>query len=183
MPVGIRLWSTGYPQTFAMDTNPLFPVLILGFGNLDRQDDGVAWHILSRLADRLGRPFPNQPEEFEFLPGQPVDFLFSLQLVPEMAETLSQYQRVCFIDAHTGAVPDELRVEVLSPQEQGSPFTHHLTAAALLNLTQQIYAGSPRSILISVRGYEFNFSQELSPATQQLAGQAVDAILTWFDFA
>jgi hydrogenase maturation protease len=164
-----------------METSTTFPALILGFGNLDRQDDGVAWHILARLAARLGRPFPRLPEEFEFDPGQSIDFFFSLQLVPEMAEVLSRYKRVCFIDAHTGAVSDEVHVEVLTPQDQGSPFTHHLTAAALLNLSKLIYADPPQSILISVRGYEFNFSQDLSPAANLLADQAVDWILTWLN--
>ena len=165
-----------------MEPAPTFPVLILGYGNLDRQDDGVAWHILSRLAARLDRPFPLLPEDFEYIPGQSVDFYFSLQLVPEMAEILSKYKRVCFIDAHTGAVPEEVNLEAIIPKEQGSPFTHHLTAAALLNLTQLIYADSPQSILISVRGYEFNFSQELSSATHRLADQALESIVAWLNF-
>lgn len=160
-----------------------FPVLLLGFGNLDREDDGVAWHILARLATRMGRPFPVRPEEFEYQPGQPVDFLFSLQLVPEMAETIHAYRRVCFIDAHTGAVPQELNVQALAPQDQVSPFTHHLTAPALLRLAQLMYADAPEAILVSVRGYEFNFSQELSPATNRVASLAVEHILEWLDLS
>ena len=31
-------------------------VLILGYGNLDREDDGVAWHVLQGVAETLGRP-------------------------------------------------------------------------------------------------------------------------------
>ena len=27
--------------------------LVIGYGNVDRQDDGAAWHILARLAKQL----------------------------------------------------------------------------------------------------------------------------------
>jgi hydrogenase maturation protease len=158
-----------------------FPVLLLGYGNLDREDDGVAWHVLSRLARRLGRQFPDKPEDFEFLPGEQIDFYFSLQLVPELAETISQYARVCFIDAHTGAVPEEIHQETISPQMQTSSFTHHLTAAMLLNLANTLYMKAPDATLISVRGYSFEFSQQLSPKTDQLADQAVKLILAWLE--
>ena len=29
--------------------------LLLGYGNPDREDDGVAWHVLSRVFRALGR--------------------------------------------------------------------------------------------------------------------------------
>jgi Ni,Fe-hydrogenase maturation factor len=31
-------------------------VLIIGYGNLSRRDDSVAWHIMQRLRQRLGLP-------------------------------------------------------------------------------------------------------------------------------
>jgi Ni,Fe-hydrogenase maturation factor len=40
------------------------PVLIVGYGNYDREDDGVAWHILERLANHLGQPLAESPVEF-----------------------------------------------------------------------------------------------------------------------
>lgn len=157
----------------------LFPVLLVGYGNYDRQDDGVAWHILSRLAHRLNISLPDEPESFEFSPGQPVDFYYSLQLTPEMADLLGNYRRVCFIDAHTGAVPEEIHFAALHPQEQASPFTHHMTPAMLLYVAELMVPQLPDSILVSVRGYQFTFERELSPATDQLAGQAVDRISQW----
>jgi hydrogenase maturation protease len=155
------------------------PVLIIGYGNFDREDDGVAWHILSRLASRLALPFPNSPEEYEFLPGGKVDLFFALQLYPEMAETLGNYARVCFVDAHTGAVPDEVHVEHLAAEQQPSPFTHHMTAATLLAMSKNLYKKQPDAYLISVRGYQFEFFQRLSPRTDSLANQAVDWLATW----
>jgi len=153
--------------------------LIVGYGNFDRQDDGVAWHILAGLAKKLGRQVPESPEE-EFLPtGEPLDFLFSLQLVPELSERLAGYERVCFVDTHTGNVPQEVSVVKVDARYQSSPFTHHMTASTLLNLTTTLYHQNPEAILVSVRGYEFGFARELSEKTTVLASQAVDAIWEW----
>jgi hydrogenase maturation protease len=158
-----------------------FPVLIVGYGNLDREDDGVDRHILTHLAARLGKPFAAAPEDYEFNPGQDVDFFFTLQLFPELAETLSRYARVCFVDAHTGAVAEDVHLELLSAQMQSSPFTHHLTAATLLSLTTALYPHTPLALLASVRGFNFGFAQQLSPATAHFADQAVEQIMNWLE--
>jgi len=164
-----------------MSSTAGFPVLIVGYGNLDREDDGVAWHILTRLAARLDAPFAVAPEEYEFTPGRDVDFFFALQLYPEMSEILSHYARVCFVDAHTGAVPDDVHLELLSAQLQSSPFTHHLTAASLLSLTTALYPHTPQALLASVRGINFGFAQQLSPDTDHFADQAVEQIMNWLE--
>jgi hydrogenase maturation protease len=152
--------------------------LVIGFGNPDRQDDGVAWHILSRLAENLGRPIPSMDEGF-FPSGEEPDLLFALQLIPELAETISAYKRVCFVDAHTGNVPEDVNVVEVKAEYQRSPFTHHMTADTCLSLVQTIYGQRPQAILVSVRGYEFGFSHEMSPATTMLADQAVERITAW----
>jgi len=152
--------------------------LIIGFGNPDRQDDGVAWHILAMLEKKLGRPIPSMDEGF-FPNGENPDLLFVLQLTPELADTISAYQRVCFIDAHTGNVPEDVNMVEVKAEYQRSPFTHHMTANTCLSLVQTIYGRNPQAILVSVRGYEFSFSHELSPATLQLSKQAVERIMDW----
>lgn len=155
------------------------PVLILGYGNVDRQDDGVAWHVIARLAQRLGCAFASSPEEEIQLSHQGLDFLFVLQLTPEIAESISQYRRVCFVDAHTGRVPLDIQVASVTAQYQSSPFTHHLTPSTCLAFAQSLYQSQPEAILVSIRGYEFGFSRSLSPRTNALAEQAVEQILLW----
>jgi len=153
--------------------------LIIGYGNFDREDDGVAWHVLTALAQRLGYDTPDAPEEGLEPEGKPVDFLFRLQLTPEIAETLAEYDRACFVDAHTGAVPEDLHVETLSAQFQVSPFTHHMTPETSLSIAETLYGKRPDAILVSVRGYGFGFSRSLSPETAALAEQAVEVIWKW----
>jgi hydrogenase maturation protease len=158
--------------------------LILGYGNFDRQDDGVAWHVLASVARRLGCAVPLSPDD-EFPPndGAPdnggPDFFFDLQLTPEMSETIAQYERVCFVDAHTGAVPQDVNVSEINAEFQASPLTHHLTAQSLLTFAQTLYNARPEAILVSVRGYQFGFERELSPLTAQLAEDAAGKIVEW----
>ncbi len=160
-----------------MSDNP--SILIVGFGNPDRQDDGVAWHVLTFLADRFGIPKP-QPPDLDFYPiGSNPDLLFTLQLVPELAEQIARYDRVCFIDAHTGAVSEDIHWEEIFPRFQASPLTHHLTAESLLSLAETLYHHVPQSLLVSIRGYKFEFSHSLSPASAALAVEASQRIIAW----
>ena len=155
--------------------------LLLGFGNPDRQDDGVAWHILTRLASALGRhPLPDVDEGFQ-PDGREPDFLFVLQLTPELAESLSEYQRVAFIDAHTGAIPQEVSLRAVEPGFQNSPFTHHMTPATLLSLSESLYGRVPQAVLLSVLGYEFGFERGLSDRTETLADMAAEILMAWLE--
>lgn len=158
-------------------------ILILGFGNTDRQDDGIAWHVLHGLAGKLSQPAPEQIGD-EFAPldlqaGQFPHFLYTLQLVPELAETVAGYDVVCFIDAHTGNLEQDLNFVEMRGEFQASAFTHHLTPQTCLAMAGALFGHMPRGFLLSVRGYEFRFSTTLSEETSLLAEQAISLLVTW----
>ena len=153
-------------------------ILLIGYGNPDRQDDGVAWHILQAISMKLGLAAPASYED-EFPANEHLDFAFYLQLTPEMAEDISVYERVCFVDAHTGDIPEPVRLIEVESEFQRSPFTHHLTPQSLLSMCETIYAKKPRAALLSVRGYRFGFARELSDQSRALVPQAVDLIENW----
>jgi len=152
--------------------------LVIGYGNPDRQDDGVAWHVLHALAIRLNLPAPDSYED-EFPSNDRLDFSFTLQLTPEMAEQIAPYERVCFVDAHTGSIASEVQLVPVESQFQHSPFTHHLTAQSLLSMCQSLYGNTPQAVMLSVRGYQFEFERELSTETATLVPEAVELILGW----
>ena len=152
--------------------------LLIGYGNPDREDDGVAWHILCALALKLGLPAPISCED-EFPQNTQVDFAFYLQLTPEMAEEIAAYEYVCFVDAHTGNIPVPVRLIDVESDFQRSPFTHHLTPQSLISICETLYASKPDAVLLSVRGYQFLFSRQLSEETLALVPQAVDLIWDW----
>lgn len=171
--------------------------LVIGYGNIDRQDDGVAWHVLAALARLFNQPVPDDPDESFQFPVNLVDstpanqntqatrsipnpaYHFSLQLLPEMAEMLAGIERVCFVDAHTGNIPEDVQFTYLQASYQRSPFTHHMTPETMLAFAQNLYGYHPQAILVSIRGYEFGFDRRLSKRTAGLVGQAVEQIMEW----
>jgi hydrogenase maturation protease len=154
--------------------------LLLGYGNPDREDDGVAWHILRALVIKMGLPAPASYED-EFPKNAQVDFAFYLQLTPEMAEEISAYEYVCFLDAHTGAIPEPVRLIDVESDFQRSPFTHHLTPQSLISMCETLYQKKPKAALLSVRGYRFQFTRELSAETVALVSEAVSLIEAWLE--
>ena len=152
--------------------------LIIGYGNPDREDDGVAWHILRNLTVRIGLPSPDSYED-EFPESEAIDFAFYLQLTPEMAEDISEYEHVCFVDAHTGNIPEPVRLIDVESEFQRSPFTHHLTPQSLLSMCENVYGKKPDCVLLSVLGHRFLFTRQLSEETGALVPEAVDLIWEW----
>jgi len=178
--------------------------LVLGYGNLDRQDDGVAWHILNTISIHLNIPFGEGEDESGYYPNHSesasdpktggselkkqaeidseadsIDLIYSLQLVPEMAEIISEYHKIFFVDVHTGKKSKEIQFVELRGDFQISPFTHHLTPQTLLALSQTLYGRSPIGYFLSVQGYEFGFSNKLSNQTKILADKAAHRLMAW----
>src|ERR1043165_4554106 len=153
---------------------------MIGYGNPDREDDGVAWHILRALTVRLGLPSPESYED-EFPESTLIDFAFYLQLTPEMAEDISAYEYVCFVDAHTGNIPESVRLIDVQSEFQRSPFTHHLTPQSLLAMCGTVYGKKPEAALLSVLGHRFLFTRQLSEETAVLVPEAVERIWEWLN--
>jgi len=156
--------------------------LIIGYGNNDRQDDGVAWHVIKELLDTIGYQITDLElsdlQDYRTV-DKDLDVVFTLQLMPEMADFISNYCKVCFIDAHTGNQNEEIHYEAISPLFQQSPFTHHLTPQSLLSIAKSLYHKQPDAVLLSIRGYEFGFFRTLSPQTQILVKETLPILLNW----
>lgn len=160
-------------------TKPFLRTLVLCYGNPDRQDDGVAFHIMVRLARELGYILRDPPENDGQPCGWSPDLMFVLQLSPELAETLAQFDRICFVDAHAEQMAQDIVWQELEGEYQASPLTHHITPATCLSLVQTLYNRQPEAVLVSIRGYEFDLCHSLSPRTACLAEQALQRILAW----
>lgn len=151
--------------------------LVVGYGNVNRGDDGLGYYVINELARRLGRP---QVEPYGELPetlADEVDVLFERQLVPEMAELLVEYDRVFFVDAHTGAFSEDVREVVVDPEFAPSALTHHLTLGTLLTLTQVMFGQAPTARLFSGQGASFDFTDQLSDSCRSLGDQIADRLL------
>jgi len=151
--------------------------LVAGFGNVYRRDDGAAWAVVNALRERLGRPPLGLLEDgFDDL-GHTLDTVVLHQLVPELAETLADYELVVFLDAHVQELADPLREEWLTPAYRMAFVSHQTHPATVLALAQQMHGRAPRAVLLSLRGHDFDFGAGLSSRTAALVPHAVERIL------
>jgi len=153
-------------------------VLIIGYGNLSRRDDGVAYHAIARLRQRLNLP-PYEQVEDEILDGE-ADLVMLLlhQLAAELVETLKDFDTVVFVDAHVQAADWEpVHWQEIVPAYQPSLVTHHLRPAALLALCTSLYGRTPQGYVLSILGHDFDFGDELAPDTSARCDQAVNRLM------
>ena len=119
-------------------------ILIIGYGNPLRGDDGVGYMAAERL-DGLARH----------------------QLTPELMEPISQAASVIFIDAKIGGQPGAIEERTLQPAPSGNAFTHHATPEALLAGARQLYGRCPPATLVTITGSDFELGHALSPPVRQ----------------
>lgn len=155
--------------------------LIIGYGNIDRADDGVAYEVINALRRHQGLEILDEESTGLEALGSEVDSIFLSQLTPELMELLCGYDRVVFVDAHVYQDIDDLHCQSVLPEYAPASLTHHLTPGMLLVLIKAVYGREPVGHLVSIRGYDFGFHRNLSAGTRALVGQAVDHLLQWLD--
>jgi len=158
--------------------------LVVGFGNVYRRDDGVGPAVVNALRRRQGRaPIDPEDDGYDEL-GQAVDTLVLHQLAPELAQVAAGYDLIIFVDAHVEELSDPLRVERLEACYKPPLVSHNIHPGTILQLAQTIAGqGRPAGVLLSLRGYDFDFGEGLSPSTAAQVPVAVERILGWVDGA
>ena len=152
--------------------------LVIGYGNPYCRDDGVGFYIVNELRKRLGLPELEADEDGLDGLGRAVDTILLHQLVPEIASLLPSYQAVLFVDAHTGAIPDEIRLVPVVEEYGFHAVTHHLSPGMLLAFARGQQGGVPEGYLLSVRGDDFDFGLGLSEGCRHRADKAEGRILS-----
>lgn len=152
-------------------------ILVIGYGNPDRADDGAAYHIVNALLRSLGRRELEEGSTGMEELGADVDVIFLTQLAPEIIELCSEYGRIIFVDAHVGDKTDELHWEELSLDHSLPILSHQLAPATLLALIDALYSRRPRGFLVSVLGRDFDFHPGLTAPTAALVEPAARKVL------
>jgi hydrogenase maturation protease len=139
-------------------------VLVIGYGNALRGDDGVGWQVAARLA---GDPR---------LAGAEV--LARHQLTPELAADVARASLVVLVDASAGGgAPGSVTVRRLQPRYDAAPgWSHHLDPAALAGLAGALYEAVPPMVVVSVGAASFAAGDRLSPALRQALPGVVEAV-------
>ena len=151
--------------------------LVIGFGNIDRADDGIAYHIINALRRHLGQgALDEESTGLEDLNSK-IDTVFLSQLTPELIDILTGYELIVFVDAHVDECLEPLHCEPVRLDSESTVFSHHITPAMLLVLLEALHHIEPVAYLVSLHGYDFDFHRELSPKVQSLIEPAVSKIL------
>jgi hydrogenase maturation protease len=140
-------------------------LLVIGYGNPLRSDDGLGQILAETLEDRW-------------------TVITSVQLTPELAEPISRAERVVFLDAGVGEMPGKVICEKVAPMPLVGAFTHNVTPASLLASAQELYGAAPPAIMISITGasfeYGFTFSPQIAALLPQIIGQVEEIIAAFF---
>jgi len=136
--------------------------LVIGYGNTLRSDDGAG----VRAAELIRAAIPD------------VEVVVVPQLTPELAENISRYRHVVFLDASTETDWQTLRVLPVNVSRQSSaPVTHAASPEQLLQLSKAVYGTVPdRTVLVTIPAVSFELGETLSPLTARRVVECVDWI-------
>jgi hydrogenase maturation protease len=152
---------------------------VIGFGNPDREDDGVAFHVIGILRQRIGLSPAENLLESSLPSGEEIDPVFAGRLAPEHLFIASRYARMVFVDAHLPSFPEKIRFERIDPGKGSNPLTHQFSPGTFLAWVKAIYGNAPEGYLLSVKAHRFDFSPRLTEATRALVDPAVDVIMAF----
>jgi len=127
--------------------------LIYGIGNVGRQDDGLGWAFIDWL-------------ESQFLCPQG-ELLRHYQLHLEDADLISRKQRVLFVDATKETDVEPFRLERVEPKMDFSFTSHAISIPAIMATCEQCFQCLPEVHLLTIRGYEWELQQGLTPMARQ----------------
>jgi hydrogenase maturation protease len=125
-------------------------VLVYGYGNPGRQDDGLGIALVNRL------------EEWALSQGlEGIEFENNYQLNIEDAEAISAKDLVIFADASEEDIED-FCFSAVDGQGKLAFTTHAASPGYILKLCQELFQKNPRVLLLHIKGYEWEFEEGIS---------------------
>lgn len=129
------------------------PVLLIAIGNPLRRDDGAGRRVVELLA-----------------PPPTVAVRHVIQLTPEIAEDLTGYGTVVFIDASVAT--NEVKLEPVEPGAGAAPASHSLAPAEVVALARGLFGFEGRAWQCHVPGADFDDGEGLSEVAETNARTA-----------
>jgi len=150
-------------------------VLVIGFGNTLRRDDGVGAVVAERLR---GEPR---------LAGGGVEVRAAYQLLPEMALDLAEVSLAVFVDADAAGLPGAVEVREIDPERaaredadaRGEPgaSSHHVGGGELVALAATLVGRAPRAIAVGIGVVDLELGEGLSPAVEAAVPRVVEVVV------
>jgi hydrogenase maturation protease len=140
-------------------------VLVLGYGNPGRLDDGLGPALVTELENRN-------------LPAVTADATYLLE--PEDAELVSRHDLAIFVDAAVSG-PEPFAIRPVRPAAGVRFSSHSLGPEEVMGLAHELFGSRAQGYVLAVRGYQFDeFGERLSePARGNLcaAGRFLEEML------
>jgi hydrogenase maturation protease len=133
-------------------------MLVIGYGNSLRTDDGVGPHVATAVASWR-------------VPG-----LVSMavhQLTPELTELLASAKLAIFVDARLASVGETVEILPLALSVESTIYGHACDPRSLLALARAMYGRTPKGWLVTVPATDFCLGEGLSKTASQGAQQAL----------
>ena len=125
-------------------------ILIYGYGNPGRQDDGLGNAFIEKLQEWTKE---------EGLKGFEFDSNYQLNI--EDAAEIAEKDLVIFVDASTEDIEDF----ILTPVDESAKVaftTHAASPGYIVKLCSDLFAKYPATYLLHIKGYEWEFKEGLS---------------------
>ncbi len=138
-------------------------LLVIGYGNTLRRDDGVGPHIVHLLQSQ------NVPQLRTHVVHQ---------LAPELADPISQVDTVVFVDACRDSENDYDLREVTPSPDLGI-MRHVVRPETILALARDLFNHAPKAWVLTVKGEDFSIGEALSEVTERRALAVVEFLAAW----
>lgn len=146
-------------------------VLVIGYGNTLRRDDGAGVAAAAQLADALVK---------NLLAHERVRVITCHQLLPDLCEDLAACGMAVFIDAAIDLPAGAVRCERLTRDESAGAGAglHVMSPRGLLGMAAALYGRAPQAQLWSIGAADLDIGEGLSSQVQQAVAQVVARIAT-----
>lgn len=142
-----------------MKTAEPFPLLVIGYGNTLRGDDGAG---------------PKVAEEIERLNLPHVRTLSLGLLTPEIADPISKARKVIFVDAAPNL--NHVSVSVVIPSDSSQVMAHAVDPGTILALARDLFGRAPEACLVAIPACDFSPGEKFSETTRCAVEQAVTEV-------
>ena len=148
-------------------------ILIYGYGNPGRQDDALGVKLTENIEQWIQK---------ENISDVEVDCNYQLNI--EDSERISHSDIVIFADASTENIDDFIFTTV-NPSDATIEFTMHAVSPSfVLDLCNKLYQKCPKTYLMHIKGYEWEFMEgltedallNLAKATEFVKGKILEFI-------
>lgn len=135
-------------------------ILVLGYGNTLRSDDGVGPQVVEAIASLR-------------LPG--VETLVAALLTPELADPISRVGTVVFVDAAVDG-PREVQLRPCAPAETSQIMAHAADPKTMLALARDVFGHAPKAYLLTIPVENLGFGEQISAFAKGGMARALELI-------